>query len=347
MNPFLGIHLSGLRDAIHHRMREKESRQSRRTEILNTVERVVEGTDSRIRLVNSYEKRLQEAVSRSLEYTDDLIDQIPEAIEVSAKSFVSDAHVNAFFVNVSDLQTVFSHSSEVRQFMEDFSNVDTPQCCALLCMRKSEKTVMGVELAGELLKRDVRQTAVSFSDHRIYSPTPSEAETRQGLKQCLFGGLVTNALEHIVQLRLASLRLKKERQILQARLRRYQQNKGAAEQNAQSATEVVNEIEEIRQKLSMVEEQLKTTHPVTPQESLEQVNAVFSRPDKFVRFNECSLRLNKMGIKIDADSPQACNEIRLAEVEIGDELPRVVTLAIFPRDELLPRKEFLAQNRFS
>jgi len=347
LSPFLGINLSGLRDAIHHRMQEKEARQSRRTEILNTVERVVEGTDSRIRLVNSYDKKLQGAVSSSLEYTDDLIDQIPEAIEVSANTFVSDAHVNAFFVNVSDLQTVFSHSSEVRQFMEDFSNFDTPQCCALLCMRKSEKTVMGVELAGELLKRDVRQTAVSFSDHRIYSPTPSEAETRKGLKQCLFGGLVTNALEHIVQLRLASHRLEKERQILQARLRRYQQNKGGAEQNARPAAEVAQEIEEIRQKLSMVEEELKKTHPVTPQESLEQVNAVFSRPDKFVRFKKCSLRLNKMGIKIDADSRQACNEIRLAEVRIGEEPPRVVTLAKFPRDELLPRREFLTQDRLS
>jgi len=336
-----------LRDAIRHRMHEKEVRQSHRAEILNTVERVVEGTDSRIRLVNGYEKKLQEAVTRSLDYTDDLIDQIPGAIEISASTFVSDSHVNAFFVNVSDLQTVFSRSSEVREFMEDFSHIETPQCCALLCMRKSEKTVMGMELDGELLKRDVRQTAVSFSDHRIYSPSPSEAETRKGLKQCLFGGLVTNALEHIVQLRLASLRLKKERQILQARLRHCQRNTGTAEQSARSAAEVAKEVDEVRQKLSMVEEQLKNTHPVTPQESLQQVNAVFSRPDSFVRFKQCSLRLNKMGIRVDEDSRQACNELRLAEVEIGDELPRVVTLAKFPRDELLPRREFLAQDRFS
>ena len=78
------MNLSGLRDAIHHRMQEKESRQSRRTEILNTVERVVEGTDSRIRLVNNYNKKLQQAVVCSLEYTDDLIEQIPAAIEIVA-----------------------------------------------------------------------------------------------------------------------------------------------------------------------------------------------------------------------------------------------------------------------
>ena len=343
MNSFLGMNLSGLREALQDRIQEKKIRQSRRSQIFDTVERVVEGTDSRIRLVSNYKKKLEEAVSYSVEYTDRVIDEIPAAIEVSASTFLTDSYVNAFFVNVSELQSVFSHSSEVRDFMEDISYRDTPECCALLCMRKSEKTVMGVDLEGDILKKDVPQTAVSFSDHRIYWPTPSETETRKGLRQCLFGGLVDNALEHIVQLRLASQRLQRERQMLQARLRRYRQ--GGGKPFAQQASEVAKETDDIRQKLETIEQQLTSIHPLTPKESLEQVNAVFSRPDKFVRFQQCSLRLNKMGIKIDADSRQACNEIRLAEVRIGQEPPRVVTLAKFPRDEILPRKEFLAADR--
>jgi hypothetical protein len=86
---------------------------------------------------------------------------------------------------------------------------------------------------------------------------------------------------------------------------------------------------------------------VTPGEALQQVKAVFSRPDSFVKFKKCSLRLNKMGIKIQQNSRQACNQIDLTEVRIGDESPRVVTLAAFPRDELLPRKGFLEQGSFA
>jgi hypothetical protein len=41
-----------------------------------------------------------------------------------------------------------------------------------------------------------------------------------------------------------------------------------------------------------------------------------------------------MGIKIDANSSQPSNRLDLTEVIIGEELPRVVTLATFPRDEL-------------
>jgi hypothetical protein len=206
-------------------------------------------------------------------------------------------------------------------------------------MRKTEKTVMGVELSGDTLKRDVQQTAVSFSEHRIYSPAPSEGETREGLKHCLFAGLITNALEHIVQFRLTSHRLRRERQLLLTRLRHCQRQ--------HATTKLLSEIADIHQRLSSIDEQLSKTHAMTPGEALQQVKAVFSRPDSFVKFNKCSLRLDKMGFKIRENSRQACNQIDLTEVKIGDESPRVVTLATFPRDELLPRKEFLAQGSFS
>lgn len=339
MNAFPGIDLSGLRAAIQHRMQQKKTQLSRSTDILGTVERVVDGTDGKIRLVSGYRKKLMESVGCAMEYTAELVDEIPGAIEVSRSTFVSNPYVNAFFVNATDLQDVFSHSSEVRDFMEDLSHVDSPQCCALLCMRKTEKTVMGVELTGNTLKRDVQQTAVSFSDHQIYSPAPSEAETREGLKRCLFAGLITNALEHIVQLRLTSHRLRRERQMLLTRLRSYKKQR--------ATTKLLSEIADIHQRLSSVDEQLSRTHPVTPGEALQQVKAVFSRPDSFVKFKKCSLRLNKMGIKIQQNSRQACNQIDLTEVRIGDESPRVVTLAAFPRDELLPRKGFLEQGSFA
>jgi len=86
---------------------------------------------------------------------------------------------------------------------------------------------------------------------------------------------------------------------------------------------------------------------VAPEESLNQVHAVFKRPDDFVRIHKTSLSLNKMCIKIDERSTQPSNRINLTEVVIGDDLPRVVTLAKFPRDELLPPTEFLSQRIFS
>lgn len=347
MKPLIGTTLSGLRDAIQRRIEERASWRTHSAEILNAVENVIDATDSRIRLVSGYRKRLYGLVHNALEFTDTLVEQIPGSIEVGRRTFVSDPYVNAFFVNVSDLHSIFRHSSEIRDFEDEHRLDEAPHCYALLCMRKSERTIMGMELSGDVLRRDVQQVAVSFSDHRIYSPAPSERETRQGLKQCLFGGLVTNALERIMQQKLVSHRLQTERQVLHTRLRHLQQTLKQTEHNGRDRTALTAGVNDIELQLASIENQLMDTRPATPLESLQQVITVFSRPEEFVRLEHCSLRLDKMGIKLCDDSRQPCNTLNLTEVIIGDQLPRVVTLAKFPRDELCRPAEVPAPTLFS
>ncbi len=335
--------LSGTFESMRRLAEAREHGRRQAARVTEALERVVEGTDPAIRYVRGYRKKLQHAITLSLDYTDQLVAEIPGAIEVSRTTFVSDPYVNAFFVNVKDLQTVFSSSSEIREFMEDYCGYEIRHCYALLCMHKTEKTVMGMELEGEMLKRDVHQTAVSFSDHRIYAPAPTEAETREGLKQCLFEGLGTHALARIMNLKVASHRLQQERQLLHARLRRLHETSGGTPAHPGAARDA----EAITERLKKLEGELVNSRLVAPNESLSQVHAVFRHPDDFIRIRRTSLTLSKMGIKIDAHSPQPCNVVQLAEVVIGEELPRIVTLAKFPRDELLPRPDYMAHKAFS
>lgn len=338
--------LSGTFETLRRKTETREHGRRRAARVTEALERAVEGTDPSIRYLRGYRKKLQEAIEISLDYTERFIAEIPGAIEVSRRTFVSDPCVNAFFVNVDDLQTVFSTSSEIREFLEACHN-EIPHCYALLCMHKSEKTVMGVELDGEVLKRDVYQTAVSFSDHRIYAPAPTEAETREGLRQCLFEGLVTHALGRIMHLKLSNHRLQQERQALHARLRYLQKTPAQGPGHAPADARTAGEAEDIMARLRKIEGELLNSRLSAPQVSLNEVHAVFRRPDRFIRIRKSTLTLSKMGIRIDLHSPQPGNVIQLTEVEVGEELPRVVTLAKFPRDELLPRPEFLAQRIFS
>jgi hypothetical protein len=312
------------------------------TDVQRTVERVVDGTDGRIRLVSGYRNKLQDVIRSSLAFADELVEQIPGGIEVNRHTFVSDPYVNAYFANVADMRTIFSHSSEIKDFMEGYGDNEAMECCALLCMHMSEKTVMGMELSGDILKKDVRQVAVNFSDHRIYAPAPREPETRQGLKQCLFDGLVTNALERITQMRLTSFRLKSELQILKSRQRRQYM----ALQKSADARTSAGYADTCRQ-LEQLETELAKTPLATPQAAMEQVINVFKNPEDFVRLRKFSLTLNKMGILVGKDSGQACNEINLTEVTIGEGAPRIVTLARFPKCEILPPSSPLTSGSFS
>lgn len=330
MKDFFSNTFSGLRASMHRRLQHQEA-ESDVVGVETILERVVDGTDGRIRLVSGYRKKLRDVIRSSLAFADELVGQIPGAIEVNHHTFVSDPYVNAFFANISELRTIFSHSSEIKDFLEGYGDNAATECCALLCMHMDQKTVMGMELTGEMLNKDVRQTAVNFSDHRIYSPTPREQETRAGLKQCLFDGLVTNALERIIHLRLSNYRLKSELQVLKARQRRYQQ----AWQNTPDA-KTRSEYENICRQVEQLESELAGIPLATPQAALEQVITVFSNPEVFVRLRKFSLRLNKMGILIGRDARQPCNDIDLTEVTIGESLPRIVTLARFPKSEILP-----------
>ena len=334
MMTFLDKKLSDLRASLQHIRQEQVSRKNQYATAIQAVERVVDGTDGRIRLITGYRKKLQEVIGAALEYADDLVNQIPVAIEVSSRTFASDPYVNAFFADTRDLHSIFSHSSEIREFIEDGNHWEDNQFCALLCMQMSEKSVLGMELAGDMLKKDVLQVAVNFTDHHIYSPAPTEAETRAGLKHCLFEGLVTNTLERIIQLRLENRRLQTKRQILQARLRESRYSLERQENLTNNGSRHRREMEDARMKLRKIDAVANTTRPADPQASLEQVITVFSHPEEFVSLRKHTIRLNRMCIKVDDDDPRAGNAIDLTEVTIGNEAPRVVALAKFTRDEL-------------
>jgi len=341
LKDFFSNTISGLRASVHRRL-QQHAMNTAVLDVTATVERVVDGTDARIRLVSGYRKKLQDVIRSSLAFADELVEQIPGAIEVNRHTFVSDPYVNAFFANISDIHTIFSQSSEIKDFLEGYGDNTASECCALLCMHMSEKTVMGMELSGDILKREVSQTAINFSDHRIYSPAPREPETRLGLKQCLFDGLVTNALERITRMRLSNYRLKSELQILKAKQRRSEQ----ALQKS-SPPRIFSDYEETSRQLHQLETELAKTPLATPQAALEQVVMVFSNPEHFVQLRKFSLRLNKMGILISEQTNQPCNDINLTEVTIGEAPPRVVTLARFPKSEILPVASAAKSGGFS
>lgn len=290
------------------------------------IEKLIEGTDERIRLVNGYKQRLTGPVITALEYTGSIIDQIPAAIEVSSNTFVSNPYVNAFFANIEEIQSVFSRSSELREFIDDYHHHDVKEIYALLCMHKTEKTALGMELAGNTLKKDVRQVAVNFSDHHVYAPAPTEAETRQGLKNCLLDGLITKALDRVVNLRLSRQRLQDEQRILQVRLRSLTTNHWDS-----------LEIDKTREKLRQIEAAMNDTPQASPLETLNEVKKVFSHPENFVRMNKSSLRVDRMGIKRRRNAAEASNRLDLFEITVGTDPARIIALSRFPRNEVLPR----------
>ena len=289
------------------------------------LDRVVEGTDRKISLVSGYKQKLYQSIIKSLEFADSMIEQIPQPIELGSDQLSANPYVRAFFYTVSGLEKTCAKSSELKEFFQDPEHGQASEGCALLCMRKVEETVLGMELEGERVIKDVMQTQITFTNQRIQSPAENEQMVRMELKYCIFEGLVNNALENISVLRARRRQLETEQRVLGSRLRSH--GKESAKNDLIIAEKKI-ELEQIQQALEDI-------GFVTPEASLEQVNLTLGNPQDYVSIESISLNLDRQGIlRPDEDLSNSISKLDLSEVSIQGQLPRVVTLVRIQRDDL-------------
>jgi hypothetical protein len=308
------------------------------------VENVIDGIEPRMRLVRGYQKKLQPAVSAARAYIDGLVEQIPGPLDVAPKAFVSDPHVNAFFATPQEVRAVFGGSSELAAFFAEPANAEVDSACALLCMVRQHKKVLGVELAHGTIRRDVSQTAVNFSDHKVLSPAANEADVRRGLKECIFNALISHALQHIADVKAHKRKLQDQRRILYARLRARQAHSDGFGLLLNVARGDPEETGQIQEKLAAAEQRLRHLPAVqdAPRHYLNEVRSIMARPQAFIKLKRVALRLNKMGIKVHSTSRQTAHTVELAEINISNVMQRVVVIVRYPRAQMLPRNQATA-----
>jgi len=64
-------------------------------------------------------------------------------------------------------------------------------------MRRHEKAMMGMELSGQLIQRDVPQQVVYFTSHTIEYPAPSEEQVREQVAWSFFDSLVDKVAKRL------------------------------------------------------------------------------------------------------------------------------------------------------
>lgn len=316
----------------------RRATRERERAVAAAVEQVVEGTDPRLRAVSAYQRKLAPAVGQTLEFVAELVASLPAPIELSRGAWQDDPHVNAFFGAADDVRQTLTRSKELRDFFQQHPKVD--QVHALLTLTREERTVLGMRLQGETVQREVPQTSVSFVGHQILAPAASEAEVREQARQRALNLFVAHAQARIADIQVQREGLERERQVQQLRLRQ-------ARTRAQSLAAVDDgaaEIEAIERSLAenaIALEALGGTL-ASLDDYLEQVREVFARPEDHLQRATVTLRVSRMGIKLDDQAPELGSDLSLLELSMGA-VRRVVTLVRCPREEMLSIEEFLGQ----
>jgi len=297
--------------------------------LTQVIEHVVDETYSRLRFLSGYSQRLRGPVATALDHIDALVEGVPEAILCSRAAFSQDRRVNAFFAGPNHLQEVFSRSAEVHDLLE--ANPETEACWALLCMKIEEHRQLGVALVGDVVRKDVMQTTVNFIDHQVLSPATSETGARCSLKHCIFNGLLAYIRKRARDDDIKVTELESRRDFLVTRLRR-----NTPEDDDESRTALQQELDEIGETLAREIPQLASL-----ESRLDLVADVLGNPAQYVSGNLRTVRLNRMGIKLDSDRADTGDAVPLFEIQVAGQGTRIGTLVRFPRAELLPRQDLV------
>jgi hypothetical protein len=300
------------------------------------TEKIIDGTDPRLRLIPGYKKKLREAVTCSLSYAQETVLGFGSPLELSRRAFGDDLQVRAFFGSVDGIATVFKASPQVRDFMRRVEHKTIDYVFAGMRMEKREKQTLAPALRGDRVEMDVLRTAVNFSNKVIVLPAASEAMLYQELKERIFMTLVEQSLRRLTSIKVKKRDLEQQRTLLRRKLKHLEARGLGMEPFTGAAPKDEEDLGSIERRLEETESELRDTAASiqTLEDYLVQINEVMSRPDEHVRIRHGSTWMTPMGFKVTPDVPEDGNEIFYAEIEVGQMANFVGRLVKFPRREI-------------
>ena len=302
---------------------------------------VVDAVEPRVRMDARYRKKLEPCIRRSIAHLRAIGREGLEPIPLTRTAWATDPRVNAFFATADDIAACLGRSPALQSF---FGKSGAQEAYALLGMKKEERSVLGMDLKGDTVQREVPQTLVSFSNHTIVAPAATLAETRLEAGRRIMLRLAEVALARIVATDAKATDLEQHKAYLGARLRllRLAQD---------GMPGIVKDPATVKQEMQAVERELKETVEgfieakgslATLDGYIGHIDDVFSHPDRHVGISQTPLRLSQMGVRVEGEASGPVNELRLAELAIGEGWKVAIAVVRCARSELPSKADLIA-----
>jgi hypothetical protein len=290
---------------------------------LALVERATAAVDPLIRQVPGHERRLAPALQHAQAYCTVIADRIPGPYEISRAAFAADPMVHALFGSADDIELMLAKSQCVREHLPAMA-VATGQCCALLGMRHREKAGFGVALQGEMMRSDVPQKTLYFSDHTLAEPSPDLPAARLRLRDVLFDGLLKGFAAHVADVRAERDSLHRDHATVHACVRSRSSSGGDPETHTR--------------RLAALEERLRATaDALEPARLLDTLVETLAQPEAQLHLDPVSIRVDRSGVITGrgeaGPGEKAGDALHFAELTNRDQRRWVVILARIERDE--------------
>lgn len=251
------------------------------------IERAVSTVEPLLKQSGSFPDDFRKPVSTALEYVLSLTERLPGPVEVNRESYARDPLVHALFPSVDSISEAICLSRDLQEYYR--RHPEANELCALMGMRRFEKTILGVELNGEMLRRDVVQKVVYFTSHTIENPAPTEQQAKEQVALSFLDSLACKVKKRVLERRHTLQTQLLEKDQLMSRLR-------LADEHERPALEA---------ELTRLIASLQTAaSAMEPENYLEDFEAVMLNPEQHLRLSQTPLVLDRMGIlQPGADAP--------------------------------------------
>ncbi|HPF57319.1 MAG TPA: hypothetical protein P5149_05440 [Candidatus Competibacteraceae bacterium] len=314
--------------------------------MLQAIERVVDGTDPRLRAVSHYRRKLWGAVEHAIDFVVNFVNALPPAIVADRQGYMTDPRLRALFASPEHLREILSFSDGTQNYLKQTSGPLPVELYAGLGAVRIEKNTFGIEMDGEILRRDVPQTTVSFCSHRLVFLTGNEQDTRREFMKRAADYLIETALQRLTASRIQKTQLEQQqRKLLQQKAGLLKKAQIGFESLAGPATAEPADLNTLERQLQDLETELNQLRadPATLDKHLATVAATLSEPEKYLTLEPASLTLDHTNTKVPADSPRIANTLTFQEIVIAKN-QRVAALFVrFPSSELLPQPDFFKE----
>jgi hypothetical protein len=304
------------------------------------VDKVIAGTDPRLKAISGARERLLPAVEHALAFTQNAVSHVPPSIALTPENWTHTPLLRAFFTRPATITDTIATSQDVRNFLQTERAQDMETLYGLVAATRVERTVLGSAMEGDILRQGVAQKTVSFNDFRVAGFVRTEAEIRMAIEDFLLEQLVLAALRDIASNKQRSDQLLAYRQLLQMRLRLLEQSDAGLDSMLASAPHEAADPAHLRSQLAANEAELNELKPagVGLDSYLAPVIEALHNAEEIIQPRRVSLRLNAMNIMVGPDVEDAA-DIELAEFSTANpERPRRVGfLAHMPRSGIVTR----------
>jgi hypothetical protein len=164
--------------------------------IRRAIERAVDATDPRMRILSSYRKKMRPAVIHAIDCVVQLVTSLSIPVPMSAAGYGSQAILGAMFASADSMRNTISCDRSCKDFAAT-NTCFTEPVSALLLAKFSQKHTYGYDLVDDKTVGDVPLTVVSFDEHRLIGLATQDSETRRLLQLRAFDYLLALALEEI------------------------------------------------------------------------------------------------------------------------------------------------------